>query len=65
MFVRGGSVNPGNYLSLAGDYGYYRSSVGSSSSTAYSLYFYSGGVYPSGGPRRYIGFSVRCVALGR
>ena len=64
MFVRGGNVYPGNYLSNAGSHGYYWSSVGRSSSYAYRLYFNSGNVYPSYGSDRYFGFSVRCVALG-
>ena len=64
MFVRGGDVNPGNYLRGAGNFGYYWSSVGRSSSYAYSLYFYSGYVDPSDVNSRYYGFSVRCVALG-
>ena len=64
MFVRGGNVNPGNYLYYAGYNGYYWSSVGRSSSYAYCLDFYSGYVYPSGYTNRYLGFSVRCVALG-
>ena len=64
MFVRGGYVSPGYYLNLAGNYGYYWSSVGRSSSTAYNLYFYSGSVNPSLYGYRYNGQSVRCVALG-
>ena len=64
MFVRGGGVNPGNYLYDAGLYGSYWSSVGRSSSYAYGLGFYSGYVDPSNDDRRYLGFPVRCVALG-
>ena len=64
MFVRGGVVDPGSYLNDAGNEGYYRSSVGRSSSGAYYLYFSSGGVTPSYHYDRYRGFSVRCVALG-
>ena len=64
MFVRGGFVRPGGYLGSAGYYGYYWSSVGRSSSYAYYLYFYSGGVNPSYGYTRYVGLSLRCVALG-
>ena len=64
MFVRGGLVYPGNFLTYAGYYGGYWSSVGRSSSGAYFLYFDSGGVYPSYNDARYVGFSVRCVALG-
>ena len=64
MFVRGGFVNPGDYLFSAGYCGYYWSSVSSNSDYAYRLYFYSGSVYPSYGNYRYYGQSVRCVALG-
>ena len=64
MFVRGGYVVPGDYLYYAGNYGYYWSSVGRSSSYAYRLYFSSGGVGPSNSYGRYYGQPVRCVALG-
>ena len=64
MFVRGGNVTPGDYLNLAGNRGYYWSSVGRNSSYAYYLFFYSGVVLPSYYDFRRIGFSVRCVALG-
>ena len=64
MFVRGALVDPGNGLYNAGDYGYYWSSVGRSSSYAYRLGFHSGGVIPSATSYRYRGFSLRCVALG-
>ena len=64
MFVRGGVVGPGNFLSGAGSNGNYWSSVGRSSSTAYYLYFYSGYVNPSNYDARYLGSSIRCVALG-
>ena len=63
MFVRGGYVGPGVILYGAGGYGYYWSSVGRSSSGAYGLNFGSGGVNPSYN-YRYLGQSVRCVALG-
>ena len=65
MFVRGGYVYPGYYyLNYAGDFGNYWSSVGRSSSGAYTLYFTSGLVYPSTDDTRYNGFFVRCVTLG-
>ena len=64
MFVRGGSVYPGNALNYAGLLGYSWSSVGRDSSVAYYLYFVSGYVNPSVTNNRYNGFSVRCVALG-
>ena len=64
MFVRGGRVYPGNHPYVAGNYGNYWSSVGRSSSLAYNLYFYSGGVHPSDDFYRCAGYSVRCVALG-
>ena len=64
VFVRGGGVNPGDYLSYAGYGGLYWSSVGSGRSGAYALYFNSGYVLPSDDYYRYSGLSVRCVALG-
>ena len=64
MFVRGGYVYPGGYLRNAGSDGNDWSSVGFNNSSAYSLSFDSGRVYPSGNGYRYYGFSVRCVALG-
>ena len=64
MFVRGGSVNPGYPLDNAGYSGRYWSSVSLNSNYAYYLYFNPSGVYPSYSNLRYIGFSVRCVALG-
>ena len=65
MFVRGGSVDSYYYLlSVAGNEGAYWSSVGGISNFAYSLYFGSGYAGSSGGSGRYIGFSVRYVALG-
>ena len=66
MFVRGGGVDPGGYLNLAGYYGHYWSSVSSNigSDSAYGLGFGSDNVNPSRNYIRYLGFSVRCVALG-
>ena len=64
MFVRGGYVSPGNYLDGAGGSGLYWSSVGRNSSFAYYLVFNSGYVRPSSNVSRYVGFSLRCVALG-
>ena len=64
MFVRGGYVKPGFHLDVAGYGGNYWSSVGRSSSNAYSLHFTSGYVYPSNYSYRYLGYSLRCVALG-
>ena len=63
MFVKGGYVYPGYYLSSAGDGGFYWSSVGRNSFYAYNLFFYSGEVNPSYNNDRYYGQSVRCVAL--
>ena len=60
--------NPSGYvysgsLRFAGNDGYYWSSTASSStSSAYSLRFYSGYVSPSTNYYRYGGFSVRCLA---
>ena len=63
FFVRSGYVYPSShYLNGAGNYGYYWSSVASSSSYAYYLYFTSGSVSPSPNYYRYSGQSVRCVA---
>ena len=64
MFVRGGYVGPGYALRDAGYDGYYWSSVSNGSNFAYSLGFVSGIVYPSYNDLRYVGQSVRCVALG-
>ena len=64
MFVRGGYVDPGNYLYGAGAGGTYWSSVGRSSSYAYYLDFGSGIVRPSTNYGRHYGSSIRCVALG-
>ena len=62
FFVRSGYVLSTNRLDDAGYGGYYWSSVASSSSGAYSLYFLSSTVVPSGSISRYVGHSVRCVA---
>ena len=51
-----------HYLFNAGNYGYYWSSVASSSSSAYLLSFFSSNVSPSSNIIRYVGQSVRCVA---
>ena len=64
LFVRGGLVGPGSDLRFAGLEGLYWSSVGVLSSSAYYLYFNSGNVIPSFYASRYLGFPVRCVALG-
>ena len=64
MFVRGGSVNPGLGLYSAGGLGFYWSSVGGSSYYVYGLSFDLGYVGPSDSIFRYLGLSVRCVALG-
>ena len=64
MFVRGGVVRPGRSLGDAGDRGLYWSFVGYDIWNAYGLYFTSGLVYPSDYSTRYVGYFVRCVALG-
>ena len=64
MFVRGGNVNPGDYLDYAGDYGNYWSSVGLNRYDAYALSFNPSRVLPSTNDGRHDGYSVRCVALG-
>ena len=61
-FVRAGYVSGGSTLGGAGSSGYYCSSVASSSSGAYGLYFGSSGVVPSGASNRDSGKAVRCVA---
>ena len=62
FFVRSGYVDPAYYLSPAGLYGVYWSSVAFSSSFAYRLNFAPSGVSPSYFDHRYRGLSVRCVA---
>ena len=62
FFARSGHVSPTGYLSYAGLYGYYWSSVASTSSNAYTLRFDSSYVYPSFNYARHDGRSVRCVA---
>ena len=63
FFARGGSVDSGS-LVVQGSYGLYWSSRAYSISTrAYYLRFGSSYVYPSYGHLRYVGLSVRCVAL--
>ena len=64
MFVWGGYVTPGLSLYFAGNVGYYWSSVGRSSSSAYALYFSPDGADSSFENERYVGYSIRCVALG-
>ena len=64
LFVRGGRVDPGDGLSYTGNNGRFWSSVSYNSSIAYPLYFDSGYVNPSSIDNRYVGFSIRCVALG-
>ena len=61
-FIPAGHVFSG-LLNDAGSHGSYWSSTAYSSTTAYSLGFYSGNVSPSNtGANRYFGFSVRCLA---
>ena len=64
MFVRGGGVDPGDVLVGAGYGGLYWSSVSFDSNTAYALAFIPDEASPSDSNSRYLGFSVRCVALG-
>ena len=64
MFVRGGYVYPGSLLYVSGYGGFYWSSVGYDSDVAYALSFDPADVSPSGGNARYVGKSLRCVALG-
>ena len=61
-FVRSGAVS-GTTLYNSTGYGYYWSStVATSGTNAYYLYFSSSELYPSGVHYRGFGFSVRCVA---
>ena len=63
FFAHGGDVSSGS-LYNQGSRGYYWSSRAySSSHLAYLLYLYSSNVYPSDDLGRYLGCSVRCVAL--
>ena len=64
MFVRGGYAYPGDDLDRAGYEGYYWSFVGLGSGDAYGMRFNPYGVRPSVNDGRYVGYSVRCVALG-
>ena len=61
--MRSGYVDP-NYSRLgdAGISGDYWSGRALSSDLAYELFFYSSSVDPSLSSRRYLGYSVRCVA---
>ena len=66
MFVRGGRVDPGDFLRNAGNYGYYWSSVSDYSYYnyyAYTLDFGPYGIDPSNYYNWYYGFPVRCVAV--
>ena len=62
FFVGSGFVTPTSYLNSAGNGGDYWSSVASSASRAYYLFFLSSYVSPSNNYYRYSGLSVRCVA---
>ena len=64
MFVRGGTVRPGDHLYDVGYEGDYWSSVSGGNHYAYFLGFGSGYVDPYTTPYIYRGFSIRCVALG-
>ncbi len=63
FFVRGGLVHPNRQqLYNAGQIGYFWSSrVGSSTSSAYYLYFTASSVSPSNNNNRYFGNSLRCL----
>ena len=64
FFVRSGDVDPFyRYLNGPGYEGNYWSSVATSSTIAYTLYFLSSSVRLLSDTNRYYGFSVRCVAL--
>ena len=60
-FVRSGDVGGSTLYYFTGGAGYW-SSAAVSASQAYSLYFYSGVVYPAHRYIRYRGWSLRCVA---
>ena len=61
FMIRAGIVNYG-YLNFAGYFGYYWSSTVDSASKAFSLYFFSTGLYPSSSYNRSAGWSIRCVS---
>ena len=61
-FVRSGYVYSGSLWDAGYSGDYWSSTAGSNTSLAYELYFYSGGVTPSGNTGRYGGQSVRCLA---
>ena len=64
MFVRGGYVYSDNYLNRAGFDGNHWSSIGFYDAIAYALYFSLSNIVPAYNHTRYLGFPVRCVALG-
>ena len=61
-FNPSGYVYSGSLGSAGVEGDYWSSTAYSSTSNAYRLGFYSGGVYPSNVSNRYLGFSVRCLA---
>ena len=63
-FVRSGDVGGSTLYYFTGGAGYW-SSTAVSASQAYSLYFYSGVVYPAHRYIRYRGWSLRCVTRRR
>ena len=61
-FNPSGYVVSGSLWYAGGEGDYWSSTAFSSASSAYYLYFLSGGVYPSNANSRYNGHSVRCLA---
>ena len=64
MFVRGGAVRPGDALYGAGYEGNSWTSVTLGGYRAYNLYLNPYNAVPLHDSDQYIGFSLRCVALG-
>ena len=61
IFLPAAGCGYGTSLLNAGSYGYYWSSSFYSSALAFTLYFFSGGIYPQLSNGRFNGFSVRAV----
>ena len=61
-FVRSGYGVSGSLWAAGYTGDYWSSTAGSSTSLAYELFFYPGGVNPSYTRSRYYGQSVRCLA---
>ncbi len=63
LFTRAGFYSSGS-LSYSGSFGYYWSATAySSSSDAYNFVYYTSYTYPQYNAYKYLGFSVRCLAV--